>query len=141
MQDFVKTYSEQAATTEDFKAILEKHQTPEMAALGGGKMDWFFDEYVYGTALPAYNMQSSFSKNADGDTVLNFKLTQSNVTESFRMLVPIYLEMNDGRALFLGRARLIGNPTLEQSVPLKGLKDQPKSAVVNHYDDVLATAN
>ncbi len=57
------------------------------------------------------------------------------------MLVPIYLEMNDGRALFLGRARLIGDPTLEQSVPLKGLKDQPKSAVVNHYDDVLATAN
>ncbi len=83
MQDFVKTYSEQAATTEDFKAILEKHQTPEMAALGGGKMDWFFDEYVYGTALPAYNMQSSFSKNADGDTVLNFKLTQSMSPRAF----------------------------------------------------------
>jgi len=141
MQDFVKTYSGKAATTEDFKAILEKHQTPEMAALGGGNMDWFFDEYVYGTALPTYGMQSSFDKDANGDVVFSFKATQSNVTDSFRMLVPIYLEMADGRALFLGRARLIGNTTLEQKVPLKGLKDAPKRAVLNYYDDVLASAN
>lgn len=141
MQDFVKTYSGKAATTEDFKAILEKHQTPEMAALGGGNMDWFFDEYVYGTALPTYSMQSSFDKDANGDVVFSFKATQSNVTDNFRMLVPIYLEMADGRALFLGRARLIGNTTLEQKVPLKGLKDAPKRAVLNYYDDVLASAN
>lgn len=141
MQDFVKTYAGRAATTEDFKALLEKHQTPEMAALGGGKMDWFFDEYVYGTALPNYTMQSSFDKDANGDVVFSFKATQSNVPDSFRMLVPIYLEMADGRTLFLGRARLIGNTTLEQKVPLKGLKDTPKRAVLNYYDDVLATAN
>jgi aminopeptidase N len=141
MQDFVKTYTGRAATTEDFKTTLEKHLTPEMAALGGGKMDWFFDEYVYGTALPTYSMQSSFDKDANGDVVFTFKATQSNVTDTFRMLVPIYLEMADGRALFLGRARLIGNTTLEQKVPLKGLKDLPKRAVLNYYDDVLSTAN
>jgi hypothetical protein len=141
MQDFVRTYSGRDATTEDFKATIEKHQTPEMAALGGGKMDWFFDEYVYGTALPTYSLQSSFDKDANGDVVFSFKAIQSNVTDSFRMLVPIYLEMADGRALFLGRARMIGNTTLEQKVPLKGLKDLPKRAVLNYYDDVLATAN
>jgi len=54
MQDFVKTYSGRAATTEDFKAMVEKHQTAEMKRVGNGKMDWFFDEYVYGTALPSY---------------------------------------------------------------------------------------
>ena len=48
MQDFVKTYSGKAATTEDFKATVEKHMTPDMKAIGDGKMDWFFDEYVYG---------------------------------------------------------------------------------------------
>jgi Peptidase family M1 domain len=141
MQDFVKTYNGRAATTEDFKAMLEKHLTPEMAALGGGKMDWFFDEYVYGTALPTYGMQSSFDKDASGNVVFSFKATQSNVTDSFRMLVPIYVEMADGRALFLGRARLIGNTTLEQKVPLQGLKELPKRAVLNDYDDVLAAAN
>jgi hypothetical protein len=141
MQDFVQTYSGRAATTEDFKAILEKHMTPEMAAFGRGKMDWFFDEYVYGTTFPTYKVQYSFDKDATSDVVLSLKLTQSNVNESFRMLVPIYLEMADGATLFLGRARLTGNTTLEQKIPLKGLKETPHRALVNYYDDVLASAN
>jgi hypothetical protein len=141
MRDFVRTYSGHAATTEDFKAIVEKHMTPEMAAFGRGKMDWFFDEYVYGTAFPAYKIQDSFDKDANGDVVLSLKLTQANVNESFRMLVPIYLEMTGGTTLFLGRARLTGNTTLEQRIPLKGLKEAPHRALVNYYDDVLASAN
>jgi hypothetical protein len=52
MRDFVKTYSGQPATTEDFKAMVEKHMTPDMKQTGDGTMGWFFDEYVYGTALP-----------------------------------------------------------------------------------------
>jgi hypothetical protein len=141
MQDFVKTYSGRSATTEDFKTIVEKHQTPEMAAIGGGKMDWFFDEYVYGTALPSYKFEPSFDKDANGDVVMSFKLTQSNVDQNFRMLVPIYLEMADGRVLPLGRARLIGNTSIEQKVPLKGIKDRPTNATINYFDDVLASAN
>jgi aminopeptidase N len=106
MQDFVKTYAGRAATTEDFKAMVEKHMTPEMAALGGGNMDWFFDEYVYGTALPGYSIQSTFDNDASGDVVFGLKLTQSNVNEHFRMLVPIYLEMADGRNCTSGTCSL-----------------------------------
>jgi hypothetical protein len=141
MQDFVKTYAGRAATTEDFKAMVEKHMTPEMAAFGGGKMDWFFDEYVYGTQLPSYNMQSSIDNNAAGDIEFSFKLTQSNVSENFRMLVPLYIELADGNVRFLGRARLTGNTSMEQKIPLKGLKDKPHRLLVNYYDDVLASAN
>jgi hypothetical protein len=140
MQDFVKTYAGRAATTEDFKAMVEKHMTSEMAAFGGGNMDWFFDEYVYGTALPSYMIESTFDTDPSGDVVLGLKLTQSNVNQHFRMLVPIYLEMGDGRTLFLGRGRLSGNTTLEQKIPLKGLKQKPRRALVNYYDDVLASA-
>ncbi len=141
MQDFVKTYAGRSATTEDFKAMVEKHMTPEMAGFGGGKMDWFFDEYVYGTQLPSYNMQSSIDNNAAGDMEFSFKLTQSNVNENFRMLVPLYIELADGSVRFLGRARLTGNTSLEQKIPLKGLKDKPHRLLVNYYDDVLASAN
>ena len=140
MQDFVKTYAGRAATTEDFKAMLEKHMTPEMASFGGGNMDWFFDEYVYGTALPSYSIESTFDNDASGDVVFGLRLTQSNVNEHFRMLVPIYFEMADGRTLLLGRARLIGNMTLEQKIPLKGVKEKPRRALVNYFDDVLASA-
>ncbi len=140
MQDFVKTYSGKAATTEDFKAIVEKHMTQEMDMEGNHKMDWFFNEYVYGTQLPAYQMNATFDTGADGDVVMNIKMTQSSVNDSFRMLVPIYLELPNGM-FFLGRARLTGNSTFDQKIPLKGLKEKPKRAAINYYDDVLASPN
>jgi hypothetical protein len=141
MQDFVKTFSGKAAATEDFKAMIEKHMTPEMDLDRNHRMDWFFNEYVYGTALPTYKMDYSFDKNAAGDVVFNFKVTQSNVDDTFKMLVPIYVELADGRTLPLGRARLAGNTAVQQSVPLNGLKDAPRRALVNYNDDVLASAN
>jgi hypothetical protein len=139
MQDFVKTYYGKAATTEDFQAMVEKHMTPAMDLTGNHKMDWFFDEYVYGTQLPAYRLDSSFDIGADGDVVLKFKATQSNVDDKFRMPVPLYLELADGNVVFLGRARMNGSTSVEQTVPLKGLKTRPKRAMLNYNDDVLAS--
>ena len=141
MHDFVQSYSGHAATTEDFKAIVEKHMTPDMQRIGGGKMDWFFDEYVYGTALPTYKLDSSFDKDSEGDVVLSMKLTQSGVDERFRMLVPLYFELADGRIANFGRVTMVGNTSQEGKIPLKGLKDIPRRAIVNYYDDVLASSN
>jgi aminopeptidase N len=141
MQDFVQTHANRAATTEDFKAILEKHMTREMDLENNHTMNWFFNEYVYGMALPTYKLDYSFDKNADGDVVFGLKLSQSNVNENFRMLVPIYLELADGRTITLGRANLTGNTSFEQKVPIKGLKEKPRRALVNYYDDVLASDN
>jgi len=139
MQDFVNTYRGKSATTEDFKAMVEKHMTPEMDAQGNHRMDWFFNEYVYGTALPSYNVAYSFDKDASGDVVLNFKLSQAGVDDHFVMLVPIYLELADGRIVHLGRARMIGNTTMDEKAPLRGLKDAPRRAMVNYNYDVLAS--
>jgi hypothetical protein len=141
MQDYVKMYSGKSATTEDFKAMIEKHMTPEMDLDGNHKMDWFFNEYVYGTQLPSYKLTSSFDTGADGDVVMSMKASQSNVDDKFRMLVPLYLELADGNIFFLGRARMTGNNTVEQKIPLKGLKAKPRAAVLNYYDDVLASPN
>ncbi len=137
MRDFVKAHANKAATTEDFKAMVEKHMTPEMDLDGNHRLDWFFNEYVYGTALPSYKLDYSFADAPEG-LVFKLKLAQSGVDQNFKMLVPIYFEMNDGRLLTLGRARMLGNSSVEQTVPLKGLKEKPKRAVINYYNDVLA---
>jgi hypothetical protein len=55
------------------------------------------------------------------------------------MIVPIYLELTDGRTINLGRARLTGSSSVEQKIPIKGLKDVPKRALLNYNDDVLAS--
>jgi peptidase M1-like protein len=139
MQDFVKTYANKAATTEDFKAMVEKHMTPEMDLEGNHRMDWFFNEYVDGTALPTYKFDYSFDKDANGDVLFSFKITQSGVDDKFRMIVPIYLDLADDRMVNLGRARMVGNTSVEQKVPIRGLKTAPKRALLNYNYDVLAS--
>jgi hypothetical protein len=141
MQDFTRTYAGKAATTEDFKAVVEKHMTPQMDLEGNHRMDWFFNEYVYGTALPVYKFEFQFDPGADGVPVLSFKLAQSGVDDHFRMLVPIYLDLGNGRMFPLGSARLVGNTDISQRVPLKGLKETPKRALINYYDDVLSASS
>ena len=138
MQDFVKTYGGKAATTEDFKAMVEKHITPVMDLDGNHRMDWFFNEYVYGTALPSYNMTSAVDKDANGDPLVSFKITQSDVDKDFRMTVPIYLELADVRTVGIAHAQLNGNSSVEGKFPLKGWKNPPKRALINFNYDVLA---
>ena len=141
MTDFSNTYANRIASTEDFKAMVEKHMTREMDLDGNNRMDWYFNQYVYGTALPTYQMDSSFGTGADGGPVLNMKITQSNVDSRFRMLVPVYLELANGKVFKLGNMRMAGNTTVEEHVPLSaiGLKERPKRAMLNYMYDVLCT--
>ncbi|PYP91884.1 MAG: hypothetical protein DMG65_06180 [Candidatus Angelobacter sp. Gp1-AA117] len=58
MHEFAKNYANRSASTEDFKAILEKYMTPEMDIDSNHKMDWFFNQYVYGTEYPSYRLST-----------------------------------------------------------------------------------
>jgi hypothetical protein len=137
MHEFTSTYANRIASTEDFKAMLEKYMNADMDLFGNHKMDWFFNDFVYGTDYPSYRLEHSFSNDANGDLVLNVKITQSDVSQNFAMLIPLYLEFNNGRVFRLGSAKLLGNSSMEQHVPLKGLKEKPKRAVLAYYDDIL----
>lgn len=140
MHEFTSTYANRPASTEDFKAMLEKHMTPGMDLDGNHKMDWFFDEYVYGTALPAYKLDYSFGSGANGVT-LKVKVAQSNVDQNFRMIVPVYLELANGRIVRLGSTPMVGTTSFEQEIPLTGLKETPKRAMLSYYYDVLSAGN
>jgi len=142
MQDLTKTYANQAVSTEDFKAMVEKHMVREMNFDGNSRMDWFFDDYVYGTALPTYKLEYTLDKAPDGGPVLNLKITQSGVNPQFRMLVPVYLLFTDGRFLKLGSMRIVGNTTVQDKVPLSsmGMKEWPARVAINYLDDVLCTS-
>lgn len=133
MKDFVKTHFNQDVSTEDFKAIVEKHMTPEMNIDNSGKMDWFFNQWVYGTQVPAYKLE--YKVTSDG--MLNGKVTQSGVSNDFMMLVPIYVDFGKGWAR-LGSARMTGNTSIE----LKDIKlpTAPKRVAVCAMLDVLATS-
>lgn len=137
MHDFTRTYANRVASTEDFKAVLEKHMTREMDLDGNHKMDWFFNGYVYGTDYPAYKFEYSFSTGSEGNLALDFKLTQSHVGTDFAMLVPVYLETQDGRVVRLGRVRIKGEETVTRHISLTGFREKPKKAMIGYMDDVL----
>jgi hypothetical protein len=135
LRDFIVTHKNKTVTTEDFKDIVEKHMLPEMDLDGDKTMNWFFRQYVYGTALPKYKFEQSVaSKN--GQTVLNIKITQSEVSDGFKMLVPLYIELQDGRVMRLGNAKMTGNKMLEQEIPVGQIP--VKRVLINHWYDVLA---
>jgi Peptidase family M1 domain len=140
MHDFVDTYRLKVATTEDFKAMVEKHMTPGMDLDRNHKMDWFFNEYVYGIDLPKYHFESQLKTNSDADS-LYFKLTQSGVPENFKMIVPIYVELADGRAIRLGQVTMMGNSTTEKTVPLAKPPSPIKHVQIDYMHDVLAIEN
>jgi aminopeptidase N len=136
MHDFVDTYRLKPATTEDFKAIVEKHMSPQMDLDGNHKMDWFFREYVYGTDLPTYHFQGGASPSGDGWNV-HINLSQTGVPPNFKMLVPIYLELADGKVMRLGSASLFGDKPIDQTLQLPKMPAAIKKVMINYNYDVL----
>ena len=130
MQDFTKTHFNKDVSTEDFKRAVERHMIDEMNLDGNGRMDWFFNQWVYGTELPSYRLEYRM----DGD-VFNGSITQSGVSDGFKMRVPLYLDFGKGWVR-LGAANISGNKTIE----IKNVKlpAAPKRVAVGALQDVLA---
>ena len=130
MQDFVKSNFNKDVSTEDFKRAVERHMTHEMDIEGNGRMDWFFNEWVYGMEMPSYKFE--YTMNGQ---VLSGRITQSGVSDGFAMLVPVYLDFGKGWVR-LGEATIKGNSTVELG-QIK-LPEAPKRAAVAALKDVLA---
>jgi aminopeptidase N len=138
MQEFVQEYAGKAATTEDWKHSMEKTMPKWMDVNHDGKLDWFFDEWVYGTALPRYTINAEFTVGADGVTTAHLKLAQSDVPDNFVMLVPLYLQLQNGNTGRIASVMMRGTKTFEQTFPLGKLPSQAKALLVNVNQDVLS---
>jgi len=135
MQDFVKTHHNKDASTESFQASVEKHMTPAMDIDGSGNMNWFFNQWVYGNQVPSYELNYSLTPNDGGGAQLRGTITQSGVSEDFRMTMPIYVEV-EGKLRRLGSSNIFGNaatPEFDLKLPW-----MPDSVTINAYSDVLA---
>ena len=136
MHDLVNSYRNKPASTEDFKAVMERNMPPWLDVDRNHRLDWFFNAYVYGTAIPKYSVAGEFIKKGD-ETEVHFKLSQSEVPSDFEMLVPLYLQSEDNHVILLGRAKMIGTTTVEQTVNLGKLSSAPKQLLVNYNFDLL----
>jgi hypothetical protein len=136
MKDFVKTYYNRSPSTEDFEALVAKHMKPGMDLAGDHRMTWFFQQWVYGTSMPKYRFEYSIKDEPEGKVRLTGTLTQSNVTETFRMKVPVYADFDGTGYMRLGQVLVAGNQSSQPFSII--LPKRPKKVVANQFNDILA---
>lgn len=133
MHDYMESYRDAPASTESFKAIAEKHMTKQMDIQQNGRLDWFFNEWVYGTQVPRYHFQYEI-KPGDGGTIkVHAQITQSEVDDHFAMFIPVFADFGNGMVR-LGAVGIAGNTTRTVDFILDR---QPKKVTLNFYKDIL----
>ena len=123
MRDFYETYRGKRASTLDFQRAVEKHI--------GQPMDWFFDQWVYGTAVPTYTFSWKAETDSAGNAV-RLRVRQDDVPETFAMYVPVLITFDQGEAIL---RMLVRGPTTEATVRLPA---RPKQVKLNPLESVLA---
>lgn len=133
MKDFTRTYSNQAASTEDFKAIVEKYMTSPMDLDGNHRMDWFFNQYVYGTGIPEYRFACQVQDAGEGKWKVSGKVQQTVVPATWKNILPLYAHAS-GKPVQLGFISVSGSETPFSAV----LSFKPEELSLNENEDILA---
>ncbi len=127
MQDFFETYSGKEASTEDFQAIVEKH-------MDGTDLTWFFQQWIYGTAIPTYSFDYDVKEAPDGKYIATLKVEQKDVPSDFQMYVPIKIDYGS-KGIARLRVKITGNGG---EFDLPPLPHKPKEIVFNDLESVLS---
>lgn len=125
IKEFYKTYYGKKATTSDFKRITDKYC--------GQDMTWFFNQFVYGTELPTYNFSYQSEKIEDGKCIVSCKIITENVSESFKMYVPLSIKFAEDRFARI-RIEVKGKECI---VKLPLLPEVPEEIIFNDLNSVL----
>jgi hypothetical protein len=132
MKDFCNAYDNKPASTEDFKAIVEKHMVPPMDAEGNHRMDWFFRQYVYGTGIPEYKLNYKVEQVAD-KWVVSGEITRSGVPDNWVDALRVYVALQGKDPVPVGWMRAGAN-----TVPLKfQLPVKPDKVLLDADEDSL----
>ncbi|MDQ3136619.1 MAG: hypothetical protein M3Q93_03410 [Gemmatimonadota bacterium] len=126
MQDFYQSYQGKRASTADFRRVVERHT--------GADMGWFFDQWIYGTALPTYKVAYKVDPLDGGQYRVRLRVQQEGVPDGFMMYVPVTLDLGKDR---VARVRVkVTGPVSELTLP--PMPAEPKAVRFNDLEGVLA---
>jgi len=126
MHDFYERYRGKRASTDDFRAVVEQHI--------GMDMQWFFDEWIDGTAIPTYEFSYRVTETPDGQFGAKLRVEQQNVPDDFKMIVPVMFEFQDDQ--WAEVQLTVQGPVTELEIPVLPL--EPKRIRLNPGEAVLA---
>lgn len=104
-------------SAQDVQTAFEQAWPKSLRYENSGSLDWFFDGWVNGTAIPKYELQNVRFASANGKNTARFTLLQKDAPDSLITPVPIYAQTAAG-IVFVERVFADGNETsLKLSVP------------------------
>jgi len=122
MEDFVGEHKYERASTDDFIRVAEQHM--------GGGLDWFWNQWLYGTEIPIVRWSHSVDRAEDGSYLLTVKAEQDNT--DYVMPIPVYVHMKDGKTL--DAPLIMQGKTGEMKVKLRS---KPSSVTLNDNHEAL----
>ncbi len=125
MRDYYTTYAGNSASTEDFARVVSKHF--------GEEMGWFFDQWIYHSAIPTYHFSYHTDPVDNGKFRVRCRIRQEGVPGTFRMHLPVKVDFGQNRYALL-RVTAAGEVS-EFDLPL--MPAEPKNLELNIFESVL----
>lgn len=124
MRDFYGTHAGRRASTEDLRAAFERTT--------GQGMGWFFDQWVYGAAIPTYRVAWK-TEESGGQWQVRLRVRQERVPPEFLMYVPVAIRLGTNQ---MARVRVkVTGAVSELTIPVPG---KPSDVTFNDLQGVLA---
>jgi aminopeptidase N len=128
-------YSRRQMSTRDMQRAFERVLSKSLYHDGKPSLDWFFNGWVNGTALPKYQLSGVRIERKGTGLRASGKLLQKEAPEDLITAVPIYAETARGDLRFLSRVFADGEETpLALTVPAGTRK-----LVVDPYGTILTS--
>jgi hypothetical protein len=97
-------------------------------------MDWFFNQFVYGTGIAEYNFRYNIEAAPDNKWKVTGTLLRSGVPDTWKDALPLYV-VQGGRTVRFGWLTSRG-PVENFEFPLLPFK--PEKFILNANEDILA---
>lgn len=135
MTDFVERHRDQFASTDDFRIVANEHfaRTPIAQKFKLSDLNWFFNQWVYQSGFPSYQLEYQIQDQANGSVIVSGTVTQENVPDTWFMPLPIVFSF-DGKQEARGNIHAYGPKTPFQiKLPMR-----PKKVELDPHDWVLS---
>ena len=103
-------YEGKAVTTADLMSVFESVLPANLRYEGRKSLDWFYQGWVNGSSIPAFDLRDVKFTNKGGATAVAGSITQEHAPESLVTAVPVYA-VGDGKSTFLARVFVEGPET------------------------------
>ena len=133
LRDLQLTYDGRSMTTANLKQAFERVLPKELQFENQRSLDWFFESWVSGTAIPDLQIADLKVTHSGKRNVATFNIKQTKCPETMVTSVPLYYETTDGNLQFLARVFAEG----EDSDFKLDLPAVPGKLVLDPYRTVL----